>query len=575
MRIRSRLAILVMGLAFLLAAAGAWAQGAPEQINAALADLSARVGTTVTLNSLSNWSWEQASYPDASLGCPQPGQTYAQVQTLGYRFELTYNLVLYDYRVSADQTLVILCSETPLTPTPGPRTPLPPTLTPTPGPTEIPEEPPQSNALCPLPQSAGLPQGQTFAQTRLAPGIQAQVTPGLPNNLRIEPRPDAELITQVPAEVVFTVVQGPTCDNAGRLWWQIDFDGQIGWTVEWLDGEYVLEPFPALPLPNDLPAIDAENAADLGELARLYGSFASDLTIAQESETSAPPILVALGAAGSEGAWIYDLGALDAGPRVLTAPTLLTAVDFGPNLDVPLFGGDDGAIRFWDVRPTATLVERAFLNSQLDPVSAVAFSRDGAIVASTGGQAIQAEEREDNLYAIAFWEVDTVSQLGFAARGHTAEVTALDFIDADTLISASLDGTVREWTLPDATAEVYELSGSVNAIAVDRAQGLIFAGLESGAVEFVSMATDEVTAYVQDDSAITAIALNLDGTLLIYATESGVVRVWDVAGGEEIATLIGHSGPIEALAFSPDGTLFATLGEDNTIRLWGVTGSVG
>jgi hypothetical protein len=527
MRIRSRLAILVMGLAFLLAAAGAWAQGAPEQINAALTDLSARVGTTVTLNSLSNWSWEQVSYPDASLGCPQPGQTYAQVQTLGYRFELTYNLVLYDYRVSADQTLVILCSETPLTPTPGPRTPLPPTLTPTPGPTEVPQEPPQSNTLCPLPQSAGLPQGQTFAQTRLAPGIQAQVTPGLPNNLRTEPRPDAELITQVPAEVVFTVVQGPTCDNAGRLWWQIDFDGQIGWTVEWLEGEYVMEPFPALPLPNDRPAIDTDNAADLGELARLYGSFASDLTIAQESETSEPPILVALGAAGSEGAWIYDL------------------------------------------------VERAFLNSQLDPVSAVAFSRDGAIVASTGGQAIQAEEREDNLYAIAFWEVDTVAQLGFAARGHTAEVTALEFIDADTLISASLDGTVREWALPDATAEVYELSGPVNAIAVDRAQGLIFAGLESGAVEFVSLATDEVTAYVQDDSAITAIALNLDGTLLIYATESGVVRVWDVAGGEEIATLIGHSGPIEALAFSPDGTLFATLGEDNTIRLWGVTGSVG
>ncbi|HVO69848.1 MAG TPA: hypothetical protein VMT24_07375, partial [Aggregatilineaceae bacterium] len=40
-------------------------------INRALADLSTRAGRTITLDSFTSWSWQQANYPDTSLGCPQ------------------------------------------------------------------------------------------------------------------------------------------------------------------------------------------------------------------------------------------------------------------------------------------------------------------------------------------------------------------------------------------------------------------------------------------------------------------------------------------------------------------------
>jgi hypothetical protein len=98
---------------------------APDPINAALRDLSARAGKNITVNDLDNWSYEQALFDDASLGCPQPGMIYAQVKTSGFKFTITYAGTDFDYRVSNDQTIVIACGSTlappvvPVCPPPG------------------------------------------------------------------------------------------------------------------------------------------------------------------------------------------------------------------------------------------------------------------------------------------------------------------------------------------------------------------------------------------------------------------------------------------------------------------------
>src|SRR5688500_2139555 len=85
------------------------AQGGPEPINAAVADLSARVGRTISLGNLDQWNWEQRLFADTSLDCPAAGQTYAQVQTAGYIFTMVYQGITYKYHVSSDQAIVVLC----------------------------------------------------------------------------------------------------------------------------------------------------------------------------------------------------------------------------------------------------------------------------------------------------------------------------------------------------------------------------------------------------------------------------------------------------------------------------------
>lgn len=51
---------------------------------------------------------EEVEWPDASLGCPQPGMMYAQVITPGYRLELEAAGKRYTYHASDER--VILCT---------------------------------------------------------------------------------------------------------------------------------------------------------------------------------------------------------------------------------------------------------------------------------------------------------------------------------------------------------------------------------------------------------------------------------------------------------------------------------
>ena len=87
---------------------------------------------------------------------------------------------------------------------------------------------------------------------RLIAGGQAQVIPGLPNVIRGLPGtgPSSPILGQIPGGGVFTVLTGPICAPEGRFWWQISYQGIVGWTPEGQGGIYWLQPYqPNLPPP--------------------------------------------------------------------------------------------------------------------------------------------------------------------------------------------------------------------------------------------------------------------------------------------------------------------------------------
>jgi uncharacterized protein YgiM (DUF1202 family) len=76
---------------------------------------------------------------------------------------------------------------------------------------------------------------------RMAVGRYGRVTPGVPNNMRQTADPNAALVGQIQPGQIFYVVGGPVC-SFGFYWWQVNFNGIVGWTPEGGSGQYWVEP---------------------------------------------------------------------------------------------------------------------------------------------------------------------------------------------------------------------------------------------------------------------------------------------------------------------------------------------
>ena len=64
------------------------------------------------------------------------------------------------------------------------------------------------------------------------------------------------------------------------------------------------------------------------------------------------------------------------------------------------------------------------------------------------------------------------------------------------------------------------------------------------------------------------LAFNSEGSKLVVATLKGEAKVFEVATGNELFALKGHSNWIRSIAFSPDGKRILTGPHDLTAKLW-------
>jgi WD40 repeat protein len=539
------------------------AQGAPDQINAALTALSGKVGTTVTLGTLENWTWAQENYPDSGLGCPQPGRAYAQVVTPGYRFELTYGGTIYDYRVSVDSQVVVLCGETAASNTASA------TATP------VPPESLDAGIPCSAPEP-----GVVYLPTRLTIDMQARVMPGPPNNQRSEPNEQGGLLGEIPGGGIFDILAGPQCAN-GLVWWQVSYDGRIGWTVEGRDSTYWIEPVPGAALPATRQALSTTNAAGITQLSVTEGNLIDALAVSPDGNTVA-----VLGGRGTDGVWLYNLQTLDQVPILVRGESTaqLLSLDYNADGSLLLLGDAQGNVRLWDTNVRTNLLETTFLQGHQSDAGAVAFSPDGAFIASVGSIA-NTIANVNKANAIVLWDVANVEQ-ALVLAGHNARVNALEYSpDGTILASASGDNTGSDNTIRLWNASTGELiatleghTGAVQDIAfASDGLSLVSAGLD-GSVFVWDIATGEQVRVIQESGVpIRALALSPDGTLLATAAgdpastnpQDYTIGVWDFAAGQPLVTLQGHTKSIGDVIFSTDGEVLISVSDDHSLRFWG------
>jgi WD40 repeat protein len=69
---------------------------------------------------------------------------------------------------------------------------------------------------------------------------------------------------------------------------------------------------------------------------------------------------------------------------------------------------------------------------------------------------------------------------------------------------------------------------------------------------------------------LNAVSISPDDKLVAAGSGDGVIKVWSIADGKLVYTLVGFAGPVNCISFSPDGALLAGGSDDHSVRIWKV-----
>jgi WD40 repeat protein len=247
-----------------------------------------------------------------------------------------------------------------------------------------------------------------------------------------------------------------------------------------------------------------------------------------------------------------------------------------------------------------------FLRGHAAPVSSVAFTRDGARLASASAdgdlalwdvgarQPLQhfSSGEDGPLPGLAFspdrrtlafssrdkiilWDVSSNRRIEPPLAGHGRSVSSVVFSPSGLLLaSASEDGSIILWDVAAKQPIGSPLTGhgaGVLSVAFSEDGEMLASGARDNAVILWEADTGRRlgTALVGHTEPVKSVAFSPDGKALASGSEDGKLRLWDVASGQPLREpLVGHTDQVRNVAFSPDGKTVASAGRDSRIILW-------
>jgi WD40 repeat protein len=276
---------------------------------------------------------------------------------------------------------------------------------------------------------------------------------------------------------------------------------------------------------------------------------------------------------------LWDMAAaLQSGRATAAARLVLQAhtepardVLWGPDGTTLLSAGDDGAVRAWDAVNGKQLDQ---LTGHADTVLSVSWSPDGSRLAAGVDDATirvwSVPSRDDAAGGRAGLGAGTSPRI---LKGHRGEVNAVAWSpDGAYLASAGglLDGRILLWTAPDFdTARVLSgHSGAVSSLAWSPDGSRLVSASWDTTLRIWDREGRPLQILNEPAGWVLSVAWSPDGSRVAAGERDGGLRVWDAVDGNPVAALRGHTDQVHAVAWSPDGTQLLSASWDGTLRLW-------
>ncbi len=237
-------------------------------------------------------------------------------------------------------------------------------------------------------------------------------------------------------------------------------------------------------------------------------------------------------------------------------------VAFSPNGSLVLSGGEDNALRLWDVASGEPVKS---LRGHGKEVRSCVFSPDGEWILSGGHDA------SVRLWNVAgYEEVRVLHATVFA--GHADAILAARYTkDGSRIVTASRDRTAILWNAQTGERlhqfeEGHEFLASHAAFFPGKQR--LATGAGDNSVRIWDLATGTQLHALTPTGRIGAVAVAPDGNSLVTGAPGNDLAVWDANSGQPLATLTGHTDEVSVIVFSPVGDRLATGDELGHIRLW-------
>ncbi|MEG5018804.1 MULTISPECIES: TIR domain-containing protein [unclassified Microcoleus] len=254
--------------------------------------------------------------------------------------------------------------------------------------------------------------------------------------------------------------------------------------------------------------------------------------------------------------------------NLLTASTLpVTSLALSPDGQILASAGFDGTIRLWDTsgNPIGQPMD-PLPNWRTPALHSVAWSPDGKTIVSGDAEG-----------TIRLWDISG-KLMGQRLKGHQGEVLSIRFSpDGKTIVSSGEDGTIRLWdTSGNRVGEPFKgHEGGIRSIALSPDGKTIVSGGEDKTVRLWTRQGQLIgQPWTGHEDEVASVAWSPDGKTIASGSYDGRIRLWNTEGKLIGQPFKGHEGEsIMSLAFSPTGSVIASGGLDGTISLWDLEGN--